>query len=290
VKRVSDGNVGIYVMNGDTSGQRNLTRKPGDDVFPACRAGERIGQRRGGKVRTNRIPHLGAVELGVLALLTAAAVAGAGAAFAFAAVREFFVVHVKPSAHGKLTRTVDGVRFSLYVPKTGWENGPHEKIGPAKFRTHSLLISKSTLGGQSAEAVIFWAGFRGGGEATACAKLLASGADRSRSDLAAAVASAPGTKLAGAPRQVSVGGRPATRLVLRVQKDLGCEPGYFFTWPHDRASFEWGAFWPGTDVGDSIRVWIVDVRGKRLVFEAVTKPGHGIEQEIGDIIRSIRIG
>jgi Tol biopolymer transport system component len=38
VKRVSDGNVGIYVMNGDTSGQRNLTRKPGDDVFPACRA------------------------------------------------------------------------------------------------------------------------------------------------------------------------------------------------------------------------------------------------------------
>jgi hypothetical protein len=67
----------------------------------------------------------------------------------------------------------------------------------------------------------------------------------------------------------------------------GC---YFFTWPRNRASFEWGAFWPGTDVGDSIRVWIVDVRGKRLVFEALTKPGHGIEQEIGDIIRSIRFG
>jgi hypothetical protein len=35
-------------------------------------------------------------------------------------------------------------------------------------------------------------------------------------------------------------------------------------------------------------VWIVDVDGKRLVFEAVTKPGHAVEQEIGDIIRSIR--
>jgi hypothetical protein len=43
-------------------------------------------------------------------------------------------------------------------------------------------------------------------------------------------------------------------------------------------------------VGDSIRVWIVDVGGKRLFFEAETKPGHGIEQEIGDIIRSIRFG
>jgi hypothetical protein len=59
---------------------------------------------------------------------------------------------------------------------------------------------------------------------------------------------------------------------------------------HDPAAFNWGAFWPGTDVGDSIRVRIVVVGGKRLFFEAVTKPGHGVEQEIGDIIRSIRFG
>jgi hypothetical protein len=197
-------------------------------------------------------------------------------------------------ARGKLTRTLDGVRFSLTVPNTGWMNGPLEKIGrkgnAPKFRAHRLLISKSTLQGQAAEAVIFWAGFRGGGEATPCAKLLPSGADRSRAALAAAVASAPGTKLGGGLRFVTVGRRPATRLVLRVQRDLGCDPGFFFTWPHDPARFNWGEFWPGTDVGNSIRVWIVDVGGKRLFFEAVTKPGHGVEQEIGDIIRSIRFG
>ena len=34
---------------------------------------------------------------------------------------------VEPSR--KLTRTVDDVRFTLYVPKTGWETGPIEKIG-----------------------------------------------------------------------------------------------------------------------------------------------------------------
>lgn len=197
-------------------------------------------------------------------------------------------------ARGKLTRTVDGVRFSLNVPKTGWLNGPLEKIGrignEPKFRIHSLFISKSTGGGQAAEAMIFWAGFEGGGEATPCAKVLPSTAYRSRGELAAAVARAPGTKLAGGPWFVTVGGRPATRLVLRVREDLGCDPGFFFTWPHDPATFNWGAFWPGTDVGDSIRVWIVAVGGKRLFFEAVTKPGHGVEQEIGDIIRSIRFG
>ena len=138
--------------------------------------------------------------------------------------------------------------------------------------------------------MIFWAGLHGGGEATPCEKILSSTADRSRADLAAAVARAPGTKLLGGPRRVTVGGRPAMRVVVRVQEDLGCDPGYFFTWPHDPARFNWGAFWPGTDPGDSIRVWIVDVGGKRLFFEAVTKPGHGVEQEIGAIIRSIRFG
>ena len=241
---------------------------------------------------TNRMPHLSAGGLGVLALLAAAALVVGGAASAFAAAHELFFVEAKPFARGKLTRTVDGVRFSLNVPKTGWENGPHERIGrignDPKFRTHSLLISKSTLRGQAAEAMIFWAGFEGGGEATPCAKVLPSAGHRSRADLAAAVASAPGTQLAGGPWFVTVGGRPATRLVLRVQRDLGCDPGYFFTWPHDAATFDWGAFWPGTDAGDSIRVWIVDVGGKRLFLEAVTKPGHGVEQEIGDIIRSVR--
>ena len=28
------GNFEVYVMNADGSGQRNLTQKPGDDIFP----------------------------------------------------------------------------------------------------------------------------------------------------------------------------------------------------------------------------------------------------------------
>jgi hypothetical protein len=196
---------------------------------------------------------------------------------------------VKPFARGKLTRTVDGVRFSLYVPKTGWgwENGPHEKVGN-KFRTHSALISKSTGGGQAAEEVIYWAGVQGNREVTPCAKVLPSAANLSRADLAIAMASAPGTKLAGGPWLVTVGGRPATRVVLRVKEDVGCQPGFFFTWPHSWGRWCWGALWCRTDAGDSIAVWIVDVGKKRLFFVAVTKPEAGEWQEIGDIMRSIR--
>jgi hypothetical protein len=65
---------------------------------------------------------------------------------------------VEPFAGGKMTRTVDGVTFTVTVRSSGWENGPHERIG-GEDRTRSLYISKSTVGPQGAEAVIFWTGF-----------------------------------------------------------------------------------------------------------------------------------
>ena len=228
----------------------------------------------------------------VVVTLAATAIVVVAAASAFATARE--LLFVKPFARGKVTRTVDGVRFSLFVPKTGWENGPGEEFwrrGSAyKVRNHSLLISKSTHGPQVAEEVIYWAGVQGNREVTPCATVLPSAANVSRADLATAMASAPGTKLAGGPWLVTVGGRPATRLVLRVTEDVGCEPGFFFTWPHDNEKWCWGAFWCDTAPGDSIAVWIVDVGKKRLFFVAMTKPGAGEWQEIGDIMRSIRFG
>lgn len=204
---------------------------------------------------------------------------------ATSAERKPTIPHIKPFAHGKLTRTVNDVRFSLTIPKTGWENGPHEKIGN-RFRTHGLLISKSTRGGQAAEEVIFWAGARGNREVTPCAEVLTSAAGLSRADLAAAIARAPGTRPGGGPHDTTVGGHSATYLALRVKQDVGCQPGLLFTWPHSEC---WGACWLRTEVGDSVALWIVDVGTKRLFLVAITKPGAGEWQEIGDIKRSIRI-
>ena len=244
--------------------------------------------------------------------LAAAAVAVVGAASAVATAHEFFFVDAKPFARGKLTRTVDGIRFTLDVPNTGWENGPAEKIGDKYrpggarerpvFRTHSLMISKSMVGGQSAEAAVFWAGFRDGGQAVPCARVLGSAVGGSTADLAAAVARAPGTKLVSGPTSVTVGGFPAQHVVLTVREDLGCEPGYFFSWRPRNVC--WGACWTtDSSVGNTIRIWIVDVGGTRLFFDAETRTRptstgevapprvyRKVEQEIAEIIGSIRFG
>jgi len=202
-----------------------------------------------------------------------------GTASAFATVRALFEEPFAP--RGRVSRNVGDVRFSFLVrPQWGWMNGPIDHIGapnPAlggpPFRVRSLLISKSLVRGQAAEAVIFWTAFPDGGEAAPCAKLLSPPDGRSPGALAAAMARAPGTTVVRRPTRVTVGGRPAMHLVLAVRKDLGCDPGYLFTW-HPRApqwSECWGDCWLATGAGDTLRVWIVDVDGELLVIEAATK-------------------
>ena len=231
-------------------------------------------------------------------LILAAAVVVLGTASAFAIMRD---VSPTPFAHGRESRVVEGVRFSFSGPRptpskwglSGWQSGPATKAG-----VRSLLISKSLgVAGQHAQAVVFWTGFRDRTEATPCAKLLGSVVDGSTAEIAAAVARAPGTRLLAGPTRVTVGGRSAHHVVLRVRRDRGCDPGYFFSWRNP-----WGgAFWGGTDAGDTIRVWIVKVAGTRLFIEAETEnPDVGqnhpavraeftkVEQEIANIVRSIR--
>ena len=108
-----------------------------------------------------------------------AAILVVGTASALAAAHEFFSVDLW-TAHGKISRTVDGVRFSFtvpsheqpyYKPDFGWMNGPAEKVGDS-FRVRNLLMGTSILAGQAAEAVVFWTAFPDGGEAAPCPSLL----------------------------------------------------------------------------------------------------------------------
>jgi hypothetical protein len=225
----------------------------------------------------------------------------------FAAARDALCGTVKPNARGTQWRTVDGICFSFKVPRTPsspldgsspWETGPWRGIAG---EIPGLFISKSTVGGQSAEAVIFWTSAPAGGEATPCATVLGSAIGRSTDALARAMARAPGTRLIQGPTRLTVGGRPARRVVVTVRRNLGCDPGFFFGW---QASECWGACWLEASVGDKVTLWIVDVHGKRLVVEAeTTQPGsHGrppgtpvrradvreVEAEIETIVESIR--
>ena len=106
---------------------------------------------------------------------------------------------------------------------------------------------------------------------------------RSAAALAAAVSTAPGTKLVKGSSDVSLGGHHATHIVLTVRESVGCDPGFFYTW----RDVYGGPLWPMTKASDTIRVWIVALNGTRLFIAAATKAG-GLEKDIQQIVQSIR--
>ena len=81
-------------------------------------------------------------------------------------------------------------------------------------------------------------------------------------------------------------GRPAKHVVLTVREDLGCDPGFFYTYD----AVMGGALWTDTQPGDTVMVWIVEVDGTLLFVEGETKPDAGtmMEQEIQQIVGSMR--
>ncbi len=178
------------------------------------------------------------------------------------------------AAHARYSVTVQGVRLSFNVSTFGWES--HGRP----------YISKSVRGPQGAEAIIFWASFPEGVSADPCARLLGPSVGPSAADLAGAVLTAAGTELVTGPSDVIVGGRSAKHLVLTVLEDVGCDPGYFYSWD----PFLWGALWPDTMAGDTVWVWIVDVDGALLFIAGETKPDAGseLEEEIQQIVNSIQ--
>jgi hypothetical protein len=185
------------------------------------------------------------------------------------------VLDVQPVAgDAPYSVTVQGVRLSFNVSTPGWEShgGPY--------------ISKSVLRGQAAEAIIFWAGFPDGDSADPCAPPLGQSVGPSAADLARAVSTAAGTELVTGPSDVTVGGHAAKRLVLTVLEDVGCDPGYFYSWD----PFSRGALWLETKAGDTIWVWIVDVDGTRLFIAGETRSDAGseLEDEIQQIVNSIQ--
>lgn len=217
------------------------------------------------------------------------------------------------TANGVTTLTAGGVTFSFRDPPAGvcvpnattcgrWER--HGAAQPVISETqaqeggwpHPASVNRSVWGSQGAEAIIFWTSFPDAEYADPCANLLGPPVPQSAADLAAAVAAAPGTELVTGPSDVTIGGYRAKHVVLTVRENLGCDPGFFYTWQPTPG----GALWLRTEVGDTVRVWIVDVDGTLLFIEAETREqaGHDLEKsrsrledlerQIYQIIDSIR--
>ena len=171
--------------------------------------------------------------------------------------------------------TVGGVPFTIGAPSaaTGWE------------RT-DFSLNKSIAGPQDAEAIVFWTSFPEGEYVVPCDHVLDVRAGPSLEALANTIASAPGTELVAGPAAMTVDGQDAKRIVLTVHEKTGCDPGFFFTWPHDECM---GACWLAMRTGTRIRVWIVGIGGTRIVVEAATwrRATEALRGEIRQIVRSI---
>ena len=187
-----------------------------------------------------------------------------------------FPVSVGPDADlriGRHAAVVDGIALSFIIPTSGWE--PQS----------GFIVSKSSRGPQRAEATIRWTTFPHSGSTPTCTGLLELAANPSAQEFAAALARAPGIDVVSGPSEVTVGGRAAQHLVLTVRADLGCDPGYFYSFE----ALDGGAIWDQTNVGDTISAWIVDVDDTLLFIEGEAHhDGLPLIDEIDQVVDSIR--
>ena len=191
------------------------------------------------------------------------------------------------AAKRRFTFTEDGVRFSFNVaPRPPGAFTPVKSVSTDKLPAGPISLNKDVYGAQSAEGIIYWTSFPDGDYADPCARLLGPSAGASAAKLATAVSRAPGTKLVKGPSDVTLGGRPAKHVVLTVRENVGCDPGFFYTW----RAVDGGTLWTKTGMGDTIRVWIVTVNRTRLFIAAATNENAtpDLKKEIQQVVESIR--
>ncbi len=85
-------------------------------------------------------------------------------------------------------------------------------------------------------------------------------------DLAKALGEIPDTT-ATAPVQTTIAGHPATYIEIAIPASLPCAPSEFYLWQDSP-----GGYWWVQGYGETARVWIVDVGGKRVTFLAHSYP------------------
>lgn len=182
---------------------------------------------------------------------------------------------------GRHLFTMVGIPFTLEVSKPGWISAPNPDVEGGTIR-------KGVGTGSSDAWILMWG--LDGIYADPCGNDPAPPAGPSVADLASAFASIPGTE-ATQPADVTVGGLAAKLVVVTIPADIGCEPSQFNLWYDDVAC---GSDNPcgrwASDLGSTIRLWIVEVNGTRLTIEAETYEGAtvALEEEIQQMIDSIQ--
>ena len=187
--------------------------------------------------------------------------------------------------------TEEGVPFSFRVPITEDPRDPYSdtwetfsSIPTERSAGGPISLNKSMVGPQDAEAIVFWTSFPDGDYADPCARVWSPPVGSSAADLAAAVATAPGTELVTGPSNVTLGGRPAKHVVLTVRENVGCDPGFFYSW----RDVYGGALWPkaawATRSGYGSSMWTVRASSSK---PNQPRASRDLKREVEQIVESI---
>lgn len=185
-------------------------------------------------------------------------------------------------ATGRHAFNLNGIPFSLAFAESGWassgivvppDGGNFMKADATPQRTWLLVWS---IDGVFADP---------------CNHVPAAPVSPSAADLAAAVAGIPGFDVLTPPEDVTLGGRAAKHVQVKLRDDIGCVPSEFFMWyddvrcDRDDPCHRW-AIAPGRQVND---IWIVEVDGAHIWIEAETfdNAAPGTLEEVQQIIASI---
>ena len=171
---------------------------------------------------------------------------------------------------------LEGKRFTLTVPTADWES--NGEFGIAKTQGET----------PDGAAFIFWKHDADGVFSDPCAHVKAPVVGPGAADMAAAITTIPGIDVVTPPTAVTVGGKPAQFVAIKIRDDIACQPqNQFYLW-YD--SIYEGEARYATQKGQVIRAWITDVDGKRVQIDGETfkGAGPGPGQELQQVIDSIQ--
>jgi hypothetical protein len=176
---------------------------------------------------------------------------------------------------GRHDLNLEGVHMTFAIANPGWiSNG-------------IFGFDKGTYGTPDGRGFIVWKDDADGVFSDPCTQTKAPVAGPSAADMANAIAGMPSVELVSGPEAVTIGGKSAQHVVVRFPDELPCPASEYYIWYDTTIS---GNARYVSNPGNTIRVWIIEVDGKRVQLDGESNPGAPpeVDTELNAIVNSIQ--
>ena len=180
-----------------------------------------------------------------------------------------------PLAVGRHDLNLEGVHMTFAIANPGWtSNG-------------EFGFDKGEFAAADSAGFITWEDDADGVFSDPCTSTQAPPAGPSAADMANAIASMSSIQLVSGPEAVTISGKPAQKVVVKMPDPLPCRYDQFYLW-YDTTIRGNARYASGP--GYTIRVWIIEVDGKRVQLDGETAAGADptFQDEVEAIVNSIQ--